>query len=90
MKWLNANKGLSSTLNWIFFLFSAKEFIGKLALQSHSAHSPAFRRKSSIPGKALHYRGLGPNSKASDFHSTCPLIPEKSREAAKLHSHLHH
>jgi hypothetical protein len=30
-----------------------------------------------IPGKELHYKGLGHNSKASDFHFTCPLIPEK-------------
>ena len=60
----------------------------KLFFITHSAHSPAFRRKSSISGKALHYRGLGHNSKASDFHSTCPPIPGKNREAAKLHFNL--
>lgn len=33
--------------------------------------------KSCIPGKALHYKGPGNNFKASDFHFTCPLFPEK-------------
>lgn len=40
-------------------------------------------------GKSASYNNLGHNFKASVFHSTCPLIPEKNREAVKLHSNLH-
>ena len=50
---------------------------------------PLHSAKSFISGKALPYNNLGHNFKASVFHSTCPLIPEKSREAVKLHSKLH-
>ena len=45
---------------------------------------------------ALHFekraalkKSLGHNCKDSDFHSTCPLKPEKIREVVKLHSNLH-
>ncbi|MGO3719386.1 MAG: hypothetical protein ACTJGD_08640 [Mesonia hippocampi] len=85
MKWLDVIKGSSSTLNWIFFFFQQRSLFENLTLQSHSAHSPAFRRKSSIPGKALHYKNLGHNFKASDIHFTCLLVPEKGREAVKLY-----
>ncbi len=52
-------------------------------------HIPLHFAKSFIPGKALSYNNLGHNFKASVFHSTCPFIPEKSREVVKLHSNLH-
>jgi len=70
-----------------FFLMTLKKHLFEsIELLFHLAHSPTFRGKSFISGKALHYKGLGHNFKDSDFHSTCPLIPVKSREAAKLHS----
>lgn len=40
---------------------------------------------SSITGKALREKGLGHNFKDSDFHSTCPLVPEKIWEVNKLY-----
>ncbi|MGV8946803.1 MAG: hypothetical protein ACOH1N_10280 [Lutibacter sp.] len=43
-----------------------------------SAHSPAFSRKSFISVNTLHYKDLGHNFKVSDFHFTCPHIPEKA------------
>ena len=38
-----------------------------LDFQSHSAHSPIFRRKIFILGKALHSKSLGHNSKVLMF-----------------------
>nr|AOE06144.1 hypothetical protein [uncultured bacterium] len=53
------------------YIFNCKYLINRylFQVQSHSAHSPAFRRKSYTPEKALHYKSLGHNSKTSDFHS---------------------
>ncbi len=50
---------------------------------------PYIPRKASLRQKRFTTESLGHDFKASVFHSTCPLIPEKSQEAVKLYSKLH-
>ena len=77
MKWLNANKGLSSTLNWIFSYSQQKNLFGKLALQPHSAHSPAFRRKAAFRAKRFTKKVLDTTPKLPISIPLARLFPKK-------------
>ena len=83
MKWPKAERFIQY-LKLDFFVLAFYRFKSNTV-----QHIPLHSAKSFIPEKALHYNNLGHNFKASVFHSTCPLIPEKSREAVKLHSKLY-
>jgi len=71
MKWLKYHYRFIQYLKLDFFIFLPKYLMGRQRCKP-TQYIPLHFAESFIPGKALHYKGLGHNFKDSDFHYVNP------------------
>jgi len=84
MKWLNANKGLSSTLNWIFPYFKQKNLLESWLCNTSQPISLHFAEKAPFREKRFITKILDTTPKLPT-----PIALLLLKYAGTLHFHLH-